>query len=319
MKKVPRSIACWTTLKKLIQDSSKILIVTHLDPDGDAVCSLLAFNLFVRSFNKIPQLFCADEIPERYYFLHGCRSIRRTFTEPYDLLIVLDTARLKRITDDFFPRHNQIINIDHHKSNDYFGKLNIIEPRASSTCEIIYRLFKKNYFPINRVLAEILYSGIFAETGGFTYANTTPVAFEVASELVKKGISPFRIAQHLMSRSEAGFKLLGLVLGTLKVRDGLGTIHLTRKMLKATKAKLNESENFVSLILTVRGVNVAVFIRESEDGRLKVSLRSDGTTDVDRIARHFGGGGHKTAAGFRTSKSLAQIEREIYKTIAVAR
>ena len=307
----------WTRLRRLIQGSKKILIATHLDPDGDAVCSALALAHVFRRWRRKPQLYCVNDIPDRYSFLAGVDDFRTAY-DRYDLLVIVDTAKIKRVAHDFSPLGERIINIDHHKSNEGFGILKVIDPRASSSCELIYKLLSANRFRIDRHLAEILYSGLFAETGGFTYANTTPEAVKTAYELIRLGARPYRVAKHITARTEAALKLLGLVLHSLRVDDGIAVSCLTKEMLRQSGARSTDSENFVSLMLTMEGVKVALFIREADDSKLKISLRSDGRVDVDKIAAQFGGGGHRTAAGLRTSRSRAEIEAGLVAAIRAA-
>ncbi len=307
-------ISYWKKLRRLIQGNKKILVATHLDPDGDAISAALALNYFVQSLNRTPLLYCIDPVPEKYLFLPGANRFKSSY-KPYDLLIIVDTAKLSRIGPGFKPRSDKIINIDHHKSNERFGILKIINSKASSTCEIIYEVLKASKFKIASQLAEILYTGIYSDTGGFIYANTTQAALKVAQELIAIGARPYYIARRLNTRSESALRLLGMVLNTLIVDRGIASIRLTKEMLNKAKAKVSDSENFVSLLLTIEAVKVAIFFREGEDGKLKISLRSDGSIDVDCVAAKFGGGGHKMAAGLRTSRQLSDIKKEIVKTI----
>lgn len=304
----------WARLIKTIASSKRILIATHLDPDGDAVGAVLALNYLVRSHHRTPQVYCVDAVPDRYKFLKGSSLFQQAY-RPYDLLIIADTANLKRITPDFEPLHNRIINIDHHKSNDITGIVRIVDGDSSSTCEIIYRLFVQNRFKITPYLAEVLYTGVFADTGGFTYANANQNALKTAQELVGHGAHPYHIARCVAMRSEAGVRLMGMVLSTLEVKQGIALSYLSQTMLDLTGARTSDSENFVSIPLGIEGIKVSILFREDENGKLRVSLRSDGEVDVDRIASQFGGGGHRTAAGLRTAKPLKEVKKKLLAAI----
>ncbi len=304
----------WTKLRRLIGASKKILIATHLDPDGDAVCSALALAHVFRRWRRKAGLYCVNDIPDRYSFLKGVDGFRTDY-DRYDLLVIVDTAKIRRVAHDFVPLHDRIVNIDHHKSNDRFGMLKIIDAKASSSCELLYNLLSASRFPIDRVLAEILYAGLFAETGGFTFANTTPDAVRTGYELIRRGANPWNVAKRITERTAAAFRLLGMVLGQLRVENGIAVSSVTRKMLEQSGASITDTENFVSLMLSVQGAQVAIFFREGSDDKLKVSLRSSGKVDVDRIAAQFGGGGHRTAAGLRTSKARTEIEAKLVQAI----
>jgi phosphoesterase RecJ-like protein len=237
----------------------------------------------------------------------------------FDLLILIDAPGIDRVFSDYAEHRNRfpsarIVNIDHHKSNNRFGALNILDARASSACEIVYRLFKKSDSRITRILAEIFYAGIYAETGGFLYPNTTRTALRTASDLVGFGIDAGAIAKKLNAKTLAGTRLLSRVLNTIEIQGGVGTMVLTRRMLTDSGAEMVDSENFVSFIQAINGVRVSVFLREEKNGT-RVSLRSDGITDVDKIARPFGGGGHRLAAGVRMKHPYSAARKMILKAI----
>jgi phosphoesterase RecJ-like protein len=238
----------------------------------------------------------------------------------FDLLIAVDSAGISRI----FPKIREdglkgkaIINIDHHRSNNSFGALRIIDETASSACEIIYFIFKRLKIKIGLPLAEIFYCGIYNETGGFVYPNTTDECLQMAGELVGLGVEPDTLVKKLNAKTLSGTQLLARVLSTIEVKHGVAIMHLHQATLRRSSAEMSDSENFISFLQAIKGVRVSLFLREEKDGT-RISLRSDGVIDVDKLARRYGGGGHRLAAGLRLKKNLHAAKKEILKAILQA-
>lgn len=304
---------------KLIKRSKRIVIGTHIDPDGDGICAALSCAALVKNYKKTkPVLFCFSPIPKKYRFLLGTDKFTNRLTN-FDLLILVDSADIARVFPDidknsFNAKFKIIINIDHHKSNERFGTLTIIDEKASSACEIIYQIFKKLKLKINRRLAEIFYSGIYNETGGFVYDNTTEKALGIAAQLVRDGLKPAPLVKKLNVKTVQGTLLLSEVLNTIEIKHGIGMMYLTQEMLMKSRACMADSENFISFLQAISGVRVSVFLREEKEGT-RLSLRSDGPVDVNKIAQRFGGGGHRLAAGFRMKKDLLTAKRAVFGAI----
>jgi phosphoesterase RecJ-like protein len=307
-------------LVKIIRSNKKILIATHIDPDADGIAAALSCGYLVRYYMKRkPVLFCHSPIPSRYRFLlSGWKFSRKV--PPFDVLLAVDSAGISRIfPDEAHVRaarleEKLVINIDHHKSNNSFGALKIINEDASSACEIIYYIFKKLRIPINEDLASIFYCGIYSETGGFVYQNTTRESLEIASELIAKGIEPSELVRKMNAKTLSGTLLLSRVLSTIEIEKGVAVMQLTQDMLRKSKARMVDSENFVSFLNAIKNVKVALFIREEKQG-VRISLRSDGSIDVDQLARTYGGGGHRLAAGVRLSCDIKTARTEILRAI----
>jgi phosphoesterase RecJ-like protein len=310
-------------LRKLvstIKKSKKTIVATHFDPDADGIGAALSSAHMVRYYTKRrPKLFCHSKIPSKYSFLLGDWHFTRRLP-PFDLLVAVDSAGISRI----FPgssrltearlKGKQIINIDHHKSNDSFGNLKIVEADVSSACEIIYNIFKDLSVPIDLWVARVLYCGIYSETGGFVYPNTTRQSLAIAAELVGCGVKPGPVAKKLNAKTYAGTILLSEVLKTIRVHRSVGVMVLTRKMLKKSCASMDDSEHFVSFLQAIDSVRVSVFLRE-ERSTTRVSLRSDGIIDVDRLAARFGGGGHRLAAGVRMPGDVRSARKAILRAV----
>ncbi|MGB3340069.1 MAG: bifunctional oligoribonuclease/PAP phosphatase NrnA [bacterium] len=310
-------------LKKLVQiikKSKQIVIATHIDPDADGISAALSCGYLVEHFKRIrPKLYCYSPIPRKYAFILGNWKFARTLPE-FDLLIAVDSAGISRI----FPGENElsskilgskfIVNIDHHKSNEAFGTLRIVQEDVSSACEIIYTIFQGLRITIKKPLAEIFYCGIYSETGGFVYPNTTHESLKMASELVGLGVEPGPISKQLNAKSLSGTLLLSEVLKTIEIENSVGTMCLTQKMLKKCSAKITDSEHFVSFLQAINNVRVSIFLREEKNGT-RVSLRSDGVMDVDKLAGRFGGGGHRLAAGVRVKMPIKLAKKELLRAV----
>ncbi len=310
-------------LKKLIKTvktKKNILVATHIDPDCDGICSALVMAKFVGLYTKNrPSLFCFSPIPEKYRFLLEEYKFTKVPGE-FDLLIAVDSAGLERI----FPENKfdlkdicegkYIINIDHHKTNKPFGNIAIIDEKASSACEIIYKIFKYFNLKIDKSIARIIYAGIYNETGGFAYPNTTADALAICADLITLDIKPAELVKKLNAKTIAGTKLLSSVLKTISIKNGIGTMYLNKQMLKNTNAQMSESENFISFLQAIENVRVSAFFREEKD-EIRISLRSDGIIDVNAFAQKFKGGGHRLAAGVRVKGNLFQVIKKISREL----
>ncbi len=234
-----------------------------------------------------------------------------------DLLIVVDSASLDRILCASGRRHElpaEIVNIDHHKSNTLFGTMNYNDERASSSCEIIYDITRILKVKLSPTAARTLYTGLYSETGGFAYANTTSRTLQVAAELMCYPIKLDWLVRQINAKTLTGTRLLGEVLATIKIEDGVGTMYVTKKMIDRCRARMSDTENFVSFLAAINEVRVAIFLREQDDST-RVSLRSNCRIDVDRIARQFGGGGHRLAAGAKVRVPLRKLLKAVSTVI----
>ncbi|MCK4756081.1 bifunctional oligoribonuclease/PAP phosphatase NrnA [candidate division WOR-3 bacterium] len=311
---------CLKRLVRIVKNSKRILIATHIDPDCDGLSAALSCGYFVKHFKrKKAILFCHSPIPSKYRFLLGEWKFVRKIPE-FDLLIAVDSADLSRIFPDLnYFRSTKldsktIINIDHHKSNDSFGELRIVKEEASSACEIIYQMFEKLRIKVDKSLAEIFYCGIYSDTGGFIYPNTTKESLDIAAALIESGVKPGPLVKKLNAKTLSGTLLLSKVLNTIEIKNGVGVMYLTQDMLKRNRAKMPDSENFVSFLQAIKNVRVSFFLREEREGT-RISLRSDGVIDVDKLARQYGGGGHRLAAGIKIKKNINSAKQDILRAI----
>ena len=301
-----------------LRAADKLFLTTHENPDGDALGSLRAMQLVLEALGKDSVMFMArDEFPLPREYRH--MPFDDVLADPPPdmgerLVVFLDCGNMDRMPVDFIKESgSRIVNIDHHHDNTCFGDVNLVEGDASCTAEIVYGLARELGVEITPVLAESLYIGLVTDTGKFMFENTTPRAHQMASELIAAGVQPQVIHQRLYEGLPfSRIQLLARALSAVQRYDGgaLTLTHLTRDDFAHSDADESDSEGIVDHMRQVEGTLVAGLVREllSNDGRRKVSLRAtDDRIDVSQIARGFGGGGHRQAAGFTTDMALPEL------------
>jgi len=309
-----------------IKRAQHLLLASHCNPDGDAVSSLLAMGLALSKLNKRITLYNASPIPAVYRFLPSVERIVRHIkkTTTYDAVLILDCGHMARV-GEAHTKVSQIpviINIDHHVTNTHFGNIQLIDPDACSTAEIVYRLIKAINAPIDIAIATSIYTGILTDTGSFRFSNTNQAAFAISQEMVRYGVEPYNVAKHVFGTYSLGrIKLLNLALDSIEISDNgkLSVMTLTNAMFAKTKTQPEDVDGMINYARRIEDVKVAALIQEQKNGnansdesrKFHVSLRSDGSVDVAAIAGSFGGGGHSSAAGFQVEMTMAKLKSEI--------
>jgi phosphoesterase RecJ-like protein len=304
----------------------RILVVSHADPDGDAIGSLLALGLALTKLGKHATLHNESIIPAVYQFLPGVGRIQRHLCEAddYELGVVLDCGDLARIGEGWqtVSRIAVVVNIDHHISNTGFGHIRLIDDQACATAEIVHRLVTRLGVPLDSDIGTAIYTGILTDTGSFRFSNTNAAAFAISRDMMELGVDPYSVARHVFGSYSLGrIKLLNLALNSIEIsRNGkLSLMTVTRSMMAETGTQQEDVDGMINYARRIEDVRVAALIQEQSngltpaDGRVPyhVSLRSDGSVDVAAIAAHFGGGGHLSAAGFQRTATLADIKSEL--------
>jgi phosphoesterase RecJ-like protein len=305
-----------------LRSHERFLVVTHENPDGDALGSLLATTLALRALGKDAVMYLAGDapLPREYGFMRLDGLVR---TPPVDsgerVLVAVDCAKAERIGDpDATARAPLVVDIDHHHDNTRFGDVNLIVADASSTGEVLRDVFRELDLELTPELAEPLYIALVTDTGRFQYANTTPKSLRLAAELVEAGADIHAVFQQVYESVEfAKLKLLARVLERAEVLEGgrIVVSHLVRTDFADVGAAEPYSEGLIDSLRAVEGAELAVLIREPprDEGPVRrVSLRASiDELDVSAIARLFDGGGHRQAAGFSSDASVAQITERI--------
>jgi phosphoesterase RecJ-like protein len=302
-----------------LREHDRFLVVTHENPDGDALGSLLATTLALRGLGKDVEMYLggSGSLPREYAFMQ-LDGLRRDLPDDLEerVLVAVDCAKADRIGPDPEPveRASLVIDIDHHHDNTRFGDLNLIVADASSTGEVLRDLIRALDIELTPELAEPLYIALVTDTGRFQYTNTTPKALRLAAELVEAGADVHEVFQQVYESVEfAKLKLLARALDRARVLEGglIVVSHLLRKDFAEVGASEAYSEGIIDSLRAVEGAELAALIREPprDDGPTRrVSLRASvDELDVSAIARLFGGGGHRQAAGFSSDASIDEI------------
>jgi bifunctional oligoribonuclease and PAP phosphatase NrnA len=314
-----------TTDLKAIADAlrrhDRFLVVTHENPDGDALGSLLAAAIALRQLGKDAVMYLPGRtpLPSEYGFMPLDDLVREAPDDASErVLFAVDCAKEERIGDEAaVSRAPLVLNVDHHHDNTRFGDLNLIVADASSTSEVLRDVFAEIDVKLTPELAEPLYIALVTDTGRFQYANTTPKALRLAAELVEAGADIHEVFQQVYESVEfAKLKLLARALGRAEVLEGgrIVVSHLVRTDFGEVGASEPYSEGIIDYLRAVEGAELAVLIREQLHGphAYKGSLRSSiDELDVSAIAHGFGGGGHRQAAGFSSDATLEEIIERI--------
>ncbi len=308
-------------IKKLITQGRDFLVTTHIDPDGDAVGSAFAFAYALESLGKNATVYFKDRVPYRYEFLPGPPVIHTAPSGSYDGVFVLDCGSLFRIGNghENVTSLGPVVNIDHHDTNDFFGHINLVDSAASSTGEILYRLFKYLRVNIDRNMAVDIYTAVFTDTGSLRYDNTSINAYRVCEEMVKAGAVPSQIAAMVYeNHPKERYLLLGEVLRTLATYgDMVAVAYVTGDMFEKTGTTSEFVDGFVEFIKEIRGIEVAVLMRELEKDYYKISMRGKGRIDVAAVCNTFGGGGHRNAAGCRIKGTIEETRDKLLEALSV--
>ncbi|MCX5781670.1 MAG: bifunctional oligoribonuclease/PAP phosphatase NrnA [Elusimicrobia bacterium] len=305
-----------------IKKCKTFFIAGHTKPDGDTIGASIALASLLKRLGKKAEIYSKEEVPYYLKFLKGSENIKAAnkVNKKFDCAIILECSDLKRMGNIINKKQAEIfINIDHHRVFNNFGNINYIDPKASSSAEQIYGLFRYLKMKINKNEAEALYTGLVSDTGKFQFSNTTAKCFYMAADLINSGVRPEKMLRNIYEGNKiSSLYLLGLALETLKLKNSgmVGYMHITNSMFRKAGSDYSETENIINYPMAVEGVIVGVLFRETEErDNIKVSLRSRGNIDVSAIAKHFGGGGHKNAAGLNLNGTLKEAEKKFFDFI----
>jgi len=305
-------------LISFLKSEEKYFIVTHINPDGDAIGSSLALSMALEMLGKETFLYVRDPIPEFYHYLPSYEMFTNSISSlvtHHSSLILIDCNTPKRAEIEGLSFKSSVV-IDHHETEEAFGDIQWIVPEASATGMMVFYLIKELGISITREMAINLYSAIAIDTGTFRYGNTTPEAFKIAADLVEAGASPAYISNRLYETwSKERFALFSMTLNTLEIRGAVAITYVTQEMYQKTGTGPGDTESFPSFPRIIKDVKVSAFFRELGVNSWKVSLRSKGDINVALIASQLGGGGHKNAAGFVIKSDLGSAKETLLKTL----
>jgi len=312
-------------LLNLIKQNKSFLIVGHINPEADSIGASVALALGLRKLGKKDIcVLSRDPVPETLRFLPSSEIIRqKPPAREFDVVFLVDCNEVKRTGFEGF-RAKKTAVIDHHvlpanaATSAFYKSLSagMIDPDAAAAGLLVYRVLTALKVPLDKNIATNLYAAILTDTGGFRYSNASSEALKTAANLVEAGAKPWDISKEVYeSIPYKSMKLLGLSLATLDRKDGIAWINATKHMFEKTGTTAEDSEDFVDFPRKVKDTEVAVFFREDGSNTYKLSLRSKGRVNVQKIARGFGGGGHVAAAGCKIKGTFKEVQDRVFTAI----
>jgi len=303
-------------IKTRLENAKNIVISAHIRPDGDAIGSLLGLGLALQNAGKSVQMVLVDGVSSSFRHLEGSELIVKEPKGEHDTFITVDCADFKRV-GKFFENFGQPdINIDHHKTNEKFGKLNLIEAEEVATAAILTNYLPVWGYEITKPIAAALLTGIITDTLGFRTSNTNPSALRLCATLMETGADmPDLYMRSLVKKSFVAARYWGVGLSSMEQEDGIvwGTLTLVDR--KKTGYGGNDDADLINMISAIDGNKVGMIFVEQSDSNVKISWRAlEAGIDVSKVAKHFNGGGHAAAAGADIPGTLSDIQPLVLKT-----
>ena len=309
-------------IRDAILQRQRFVITSHARPDGDAIGSQVAMALALQQLGKDVQMVAADAAPPQFQTFPGVRDIHvsPTVQGHFDAAIVMECGDLSRTgvegLDQYF-----VINIDHHPGNTSYGAINWFNPGAAACGEMVFDLIGALGVTLTPEIATHIYITILTDTGGFHFSHITPHTFDICRRCTEAGARPEAIARAVYDSSTMGrLRLMGAVLHNLEFEcNGRAVLAaLTLDLLRQTGATHEDADGLINIPLTVKDIQAAAFFKETEPDSFRISLRSKGLVDVNRVANAFGGGGHKNAAGCTINGPYAEVRRMLLAELGPA-
>lgn len=301
---------------RFIRTYDDILLIAHVSPDGDTLGSSLALYGGLLQLGKTVQIVCEDTVPHIYRFLPNSDQIQLPeVARQTEAVISIDCADVRRtgLCESFFQGAVHTLNIDHHGTNDQYAEENFVQ-RAGATGELIFGVLTSLKVKITKDIAACLYAALTTDTGNFSYSNTTPDTLRTAAELLETGIDlPYlnRMLFRTVPFRKTKLHALAVMKTNLYEHGRIGISKITLEDMQCCGAAGEDTEGIIDSIRDVDTVEIAVLLRESEDGNIRVSLRGKAAADVSTIAVAYGGGGHRLAAGCTIEEPIDQAAEEI--------
>jgi bifunctional oligoribonuclease and PAP phosphatase NrnA len=309
-------------IRDAILQRQRFVLTSHARPDGDAIGSQLAMAFALRELGKTAHLVNSDPAPAPFQAFPGVQDIEisKTVQGDFDAAIVMECGDLSRTGVAGFEKYF-IVNIDHHPGNKLFGALNWFDEGASACGEMVFDVIEALGVALTPAIATHIYLAILTDTGGFHYSHITPRTFEICRRCTEAGAQPESIARAVYDSSTMGrLRLMGAVLHSLEFEgDGRAAIaNLSLRLLQETGATHEDSDGLINIPLSVKEIQAVAFFKEIAPDSYRVSLRSKGDVDVNRVAGRFGGGGHKNAAGCSLAGPYAEVRARLSQELKQA-
>lgn len=298
-------------IRERLNIASRILVTSHVRPDGDAIGSMLAFGLALRKSGKQVVMALSDPVPQNFLHLTGSTDIVRSPKGDFDTFITVDSADLKRVGAVCDSRQPDI-QVDHHITNTGYAQLNLIDPESVATAAILAEVLPQLGLEIDQPVAEALLTGIITDTIGFRTSNMNPQALRLAADLMEKGANlPDLYYKGLVQRSFAAARYWGVGLTTLKKKGRIIWATLTQADRQTVGYNGNDDADLTNLLSSISESDIAVLFIEQKDNHVKISWRAQPGWDVSALAARFGGGGHPAAAGAEIAGSLEEVQSTV--------
>lgn len=319
----------WQEVVSLVKNNHSFVISSHINPDCDALGSELALAEHLRNLGKKVTIVNSDSVPEIYRFLDPHGIIKRYSSKKHasvikkaDVIFVLDASggweRLGTVGKVLEPAEAVKICIDHHPDATDFVDVAVVDTDAAATAELIYRLLLTMNGSLSKNMAEALYAAILTDTGSFRFPKTSVQTHRITADLLAAGVDPLHIYSQIYEQYSLGtVQLRGHVLETIKIaaKGQIAYYGLTQSTLKSYGVKTSDLDGFASLGQQIKGVRVVIFCTEASKGRIKISLRSDGTIAINQLAAEYKGGGHASAAGALVPGKLDDITQGLLEKV----
>jgi len=305
-----------------VRARQRFVLSSHSRPDGDSIGSQLAMAYALRAIGKEATVINADPAPPPLMAFPGVRDIRiaPAVEGNFDAALIMECGDLQRTGVAGLDRCF-VINIDHHPGNSSYGDINWFDASAAACAEMVYDVVLALGIPLSPEIATHVYLAILTDTGSFHYSGISPRTFEICRECVLAGVDPVIVARNVYDSNNMGrLKLFGAVLGAMQI-DSTGRVaivYVDHEMAREAGGTYEDTEGLVNLPLTVKEIEAVVFFKQEKGDEYRVSLRSKGNIDIGSIAKEYGGGGHKNAAGLTVSGPIEEVQRTLVEKIETA-
>jgi phosphoesterase RecJ-like protein len=296
-----------------IEQADRIMVTAHTRPDGDAIGSVLALGLALQAEGKKVQMVLADGVPNALKFLPGSEQIANKPKNEVDMVIVLDCGNLERVGNVLDDVEHIDVNIDHHPDNSRFAEVNIITPKAVSVSQMLAEMFPELGLEITPQVASNLLAGLITDTIGFKTENMHPDVLRLAADLFEAGANLPKLYHHAVAeKTFEAARYIGTGLSQLVRQNGMVWTTLSLNDRKEANYPGRDDADLVNILSAIDSADVALIFIEQHNSQVKVSWRTRSVEiDVSRAARHFGGGGHRAAAGAMIKGSLTDVQADV--------
>ena len=307
---------------EIIRANQRFVIASHARPDGDSIGSELAAAYALRELGKQVTVVNADPASGPLMQFPGVPDIQITdeLTEPFDVSIIMECSDLARTGVRGLDR-GIVINIDHHPGNTGYGHVNWFDASAAACGEMVFDLVRALGVPLTHEIATHIYLAILTDTGSFHYSHITPRTFAISGQALEAGVDPVLVARNVYDSNNMGrLKLFGAVLGAMQIDSSgrIAIVYVDHEMARAAGGTYEDTEGLINLPLTVKEIEAVIFFKQIEGEEYRVSMRSKGDIDIGSIAKAFGGGGHKNAAGFSITGPIDALQQTFIEKIEQA-